>query len=503
MGIQLGIPTRNLLMSEIVAIYPHQLFKNHPGLAPDRKVLLIEEPLFFTQYTFHKKKLLLHRSTMKMYAEYLTSQQYQVRYIEAGELPESHELSRFLEEARKVFVCDVCDDWLSRAIEKSCHLADVELEIIESPNFLTDITWAQQYFSKQTRYYFTSFYREQRQQFGILIDENKKQIGGKLTFDTENRKKLPRGIKIPDVPVNYSNPYIQEASSYVDRHFPDNPGSTKNFCYPVTYEDARAWLDRFLQERFADFGQYEDAIDRDRNFLFHSVLTPMLNIGLLNPQDILDRTLDEANHREIPLNSLEGFVRQIIGWREYMRLLYLLEGRSQRSKNFWHHTRPIPSSFWTATTGIDPVDAAIQRVLDDGYTHHLERLMILGNFMLLCEFDPDEVYRWFMELFIDAYDWVMVPNVYGMSQYADGGLIVTKPYVSSSGYVRKMSNFRTGDWCAVWDGLYWRFLEKHREIFSKNPRSKMIVGHLDRMGTEKLATHLQNAENFLEVISDK
>ncbi|MDY6936615.1 MAG: cryptochrome/photolyase family protein [Cyanobacteriota bacterium] len=484
-------------MSEILLIYPHQLFETHPGLLQDRTVFLIEDPLFFTQYYFHKKKLLLHRSTMKMYADYLISKEYEVRYIEVGELNQSHEIFRFLEQASKIWVCDVCDDWLSRAIERSCQIANVPLEVLPSPNFLTDIDWAKTYFAKQKRYYFTSFYREQRHRLDILLDSDKKPLGGKLTFDTENRKKLPRGLGVPSIRVDVSNSYISEASMYVREHFPDNPGTVENFCYPVTFTDAREWLDRFIRERFRDFGRYEDAISRDRNFLFHSVLTPMLNIGLLNPQEILNRVLNEESTRDVPLNSVEGFVRQIIGWREYMRLLYLLEGRSQRTKNFWNHSRPLPPSFWTANTGIQPIDTVIRRVLDDSYTHHIERLMILGNFMLLCEFDPDDVYRWFMELFIDAYDWVMVPNVYGMSQYADGGLITTKPYVSGSAYVKRMSDFPKGDWCEIWDGLYWRFLEKHRHIFSKNPRSKMVVSHLDRMGPEKLATHRQTAEDFL------
>jgi deoxyribodipyrimidine photolyase-related protein len=177
-----------------------------------------------------------------------------------------------------------------------------------------------------------------------------------------------------------------------------------------------------------------------------------------------------------------------------------MSGERERSANFWDHRRPLPSSFYSATTGMDPVDAVLRRVNHHGYAHHIERLMVLGNFLLLCEIDPREVYRWFMEMFIDAYDWVMVPNVFGMSQYADGGLITTKPYFSSSNYLRKMSDFPRGDWCPIWDGLYWRFILKHRDFFERNPRLSVMASQLKKMGPDKLAGHLKIAETFLNLL---
>jgi len=228
--------------------------------------------------------------------------------------------------------------------------------------------------------------------------------------------------------------------------------------------------------------------------LFHSVLTPALNTGLISPQEVVDAAI--ARSEQVPLNSLEGFVRQIVGWREYMRGVYRRFGRRQRTSNFWQHTQSMPSAMYRGTTGIEPVDTIIRRVLKHAYCHHIERLMILGNFMLLCEIHPDAIYQWFMELFIDSYDWVMVPNVYGMSQHADGGLITTKPYISGSGYVLKMSRFGKGPWCPIWDALYWRFINKHREFFGSNPRMSIMVAQCDRMG-ERLNGHLRTAESFL------
>jgi deoxyribodipyrimidine photolyase-related protein len=194
---------------------------------------------------------------------------------------------------------------------------------------------------------------------------------------------------------------------------------------------------------------------------------------------------------------LEGFVRQVIGWREFMYGVYDALGETQRQGNFWDCQRDIPDSFYAASTGIAPVDTVIRRVMDHSYCHHIERLMVLGNFMLLCEIRPDQVYQWFMELFIDAYDWVMVPNVYGMSQYADGGLITTKPYISSSNYIRKMSDFPKGPWCDIWDGLFWRFVHKHKPVFAGNPRMRMMAVQWDRMDAERRKQHLQSAKAFL------
>jgi deoxyribodipyrimidine photolyase-related protein len=287
---------------------------------------------------------------------------------------------------------------------------------------------------------------------------------------------------------------VRKAHSYVRTQFPQAIGEGDAFRYPVTAEQARAALDDFLDHRFAQFGQYEDAIHADEAFLFHSLLTPALNIGLLAPQQVIDAALERADH--VPLNSLEGFVRQIIGWREYMRGVYRRYGRRQRTRNFWNHRRPMPAAFYDGTTGIEPVDTVIRRVLRYAYCHHIERLMILGNFMLLCEIDPAAIYQWFMELFIDAYDWVMVPNVFGMSQHADGGLITTKPYLSGSSYVLKMSNFRQGPWCTIWDALYWRFIDRHRDFFAGNPRMAVMVAQCERMGS-RLDEHRRTAADFL------
>jgi deoxyribodipyrimidine photolyase-related protein len=200
---------------------------------------------------------------------------------------------------------------------------------------------------------------------------------------------------------------------------------------------------------------------------------------------IVNACIQFAREKQVSLNSLEGFIRQIIGWREFIRGIYVYKGTEERTTNFWKFYKEIPASFYNGSTGIEPIDITIKKLLDTGYNHHIERLMILGNFMLLCEYNPDRVYQWFMEMYIDAYDWVMVPNIYGMSQFADGGLMATKPYISGSSYVLKMSNFKKGEWCEIWDALFWHFMNRQRNFFLSNPRLGMLIKTYDTMKEDK------------------
>jgi deoxyribodipyrimidine photolyase-related protein len=362
---------------------------------------------------------------------------------------------------------------------------------------LTDLDDFNDYASGHKKWYFTDFYLAQRKRLGILLDADGKPVGGKWSFDTENRKKLPKDIQIPTINWPKPNKSVSEAQRYVEKQFPESPGAHEGFRYPVNHAEAEQMLEDFMIHRLDEFGVYEDSIAANESFLFHSVLTPALNIGLLSPQQVIQAAMKRGG--KVPLNSLEGFVRQVIGWREYMRGVYVHLGRKQRCLNYWNHGREMPLALYTGSTGIEPVDNVIHRVLQTAYCHHIERLMVLGNFMLLCEIHPQAIYQWFMELFIDAYDWVMVPNVYGMSQYADGGLITTKPYISGSAYVLKMSNFKKGPWCAIWDALYWRFIDRHRDFFSKNPRMSVMVSQCNRLGP-RLAEHHRTAEKFLDAL---
>ena len=489
------------MMNSVSIVFPHQLFKQHPALQKGRIVYLIEEWLFFRQYNFHKQKLILHRSGMQFYSGYLKDLGFITEYIETtDERNDIQQLIAFLSQQKinHIHIADVTDSWLMQRITTSCKKYNIELIVYETPYFLNTMEEVADYFNKRKTYFQTDFYTQQRKQRKILLEKDGKPTGGKWTFDADNRMKFPKNETVPSVSFPKESSYITEAKNYVQNNFADNYGSAAAPHYFVsTFKEAEDWLKDFLKNRFEKFGVYEDAIVANENILHHSVLTPMLNTGLLTPQQVFDAVINHAKKYNTPLNSLEGFIRQIIGWREFIRIVYEREGTKQRTTNYWKFKRKISASFWTGNTGIAPIDITIKKVLQTGYCHHIERLMVLGNFMLLCEFDPDEVHQWFMEMFIDAYDWVMVPNVYGMTQFADGGLMTTKPYISGSNYLMKMSNYEKGDWQQVWDGLFWRFMHIHRDFFLQNPRLGMLVGTFDKMSEEKRNTHLVNAEKYL------
>lgn len=485
---------------DVLLIFPHQLFESNKALARGKHVLLIEDALYFSQYAFHKQKLILHRASMRMHASFLQKAGIDVHYLNVDHAPTMTAAIEYALrlEPQRAHLIDPVDDWLERRVTREVKKAGLRLVRHDTPMFLTSPLDLEEYFENR-RMFMGSFYTEQRKRFGILMKDGRP-AGGKWSFDEQNRKKLPKGIEPAPLWRPGANDFVREATVYVETKFSKNPGSATDFKYPVTYRDARRWLQDFVDTRLPRFGDYQDAISTRDSALFHSVLTPMLNVGLLTPREVLDAVLSAKN---IPMNSLEGFVRQVIGWREFMRAAYILKGRRQRTRNFWKHDRPLPYAFWEASTGIAPLDTIIGRVLEHAYAHHIERLMILGNFMQLCGFRPDDVYRWFMELFIDAYDWVMVPNVYGMALYADGGLISTKPYIAGSNYVRKMSDFQPGAWCETWDGLFWAFIGKHRRFFEANPRIGPLVSHIERMPPEKYRQHLALRRSFFSALPSR
>jgi deoxyribodipyrimidine photolyase-related protein len=495
------------MLTQVSIILPHQLFKEHPAIQHNRPIYLVEEWHFFNQYQFHKEKLVLHRASMKFYEQYLTEHKFVVNYIESIETQNRIELlinQLHAINVQHIHIVDPVDSWVLKKITTTCKKYKIELTIYDSPNFLNTINQVADFFSKKKTYFQTDFYTWQRKSRNILLEKDGKPMGGKWTYDADNRAKFPKKEIAPKIPSVTSNKYIVEAQKYIQQNYSNNYGLLNDHqLFAINFDDNEKWLSDFLHNRFEKFGIYEDAIVTKEFVLHHSVLSPMLNVGLISHQQIIDQAIAFSRKNNIPLNSLEGFIRQIIGWREFIRIVYEREGSKQRTTNYWKFTRKIPASFWDGTTGIAPIDITIKKVLATGYCHHIERLMVLGNFMLLCEFDPNEVYRWFMEMFIDAYDWVMVPNVYGMTQFADGGLMTTKPYISGSNYLMKMSDYEKGEWQPIWDGLFWRFMHEHRTFFLSNPRIGMLVHTFDKMSSDKQKTHLDNANNFLKELDNQ
>ena len=479
-------------------ILPNQLFAEIKEMEIDN-LIIYEAKKYFTDYKYNKKKLLLHRASMKNFQQEVKS--------EFGELNVSYyeyvtDLEKIIKDLNSLCLFDPINQELKTEIKEIADQYGVELEILESPNFLTSRAKNKEYFA-DNKFFQHKYYQMQRKRLDILIDKDDKPVGGKWSFDSKNRKKFPKDIKIPGLP-DFNNNFIDEAKKYVEDNFAENPGSLEDFAYPVSRGDAEKLLADFLENKLEKFGDYQDGFEKEIVFGFHSLISSSLNIGLLDPAEVVSEVLDyyHENEDKLPLSNVEGFIRQIIGWREYVRALYDLESENMIESNYFGHDRKLPASFYQAKTGIEPVDDSIKKAVDYGYCHHIERLMVLGNFFLLNELDKDQVFNWFMEIFIDTYEWVMFANIYGMSQYSYPEMM-TKPYISSSNYILKMSHYQKGDWAEIWDGLYWRFIDKNRDKFSNNPRMGLMLSLLDRMSSDKLEKHIEIADNYLKKLSDK
>ena len=436
---------------------------------------------------------------MKKYYDYCLKYFDEVEYINSTD--KNSDITVLLDKLsksniKKINYIDPCDNWLEKRIN---NVDSIKLNRIESLQFLNTETENQIFFNPSKKKYFqTSFYKLQRKKMNILMVGNNPK-GDKWTYDDENRKKYPKSKTPPTITYpKESRKFYEEGINYVNTNFSENYGVLNGaISYPTDFTSAKNWFNDFLNERFAEFGDYEDAIVEKEAILNHSLLSPLINSGLLTPKYVIDELNKYGIKKNIPINSFEGIVRQIIGWREFIRGIYVAKGSIERTRNYWNFDKKMPKAFYNATTGIKPIDDCINKVNDNAYLHHIERLMVIGNFMFLCEIHPDDVYKWFMEFFIDSYDWVMVPNVYGMSQFADGGLMSTKPYISSSNYIMKMSDYKKGDWQRIWDGLYWRFIYKNQSFFQSNPRLSMMVRTLNKMDKQKLESHLKISEEYL------
>ncbi len=470
---------------------------------------MIEDSLFWGNDKYfecinHINKIIFLKASMQNYKEYLEKLGYKIIYaVNQKNFSTNDYLIKYItKNYYSINVIKPNDYLIEKRLNKFTNDNKLKINILDSPMFLTDIDIKKGFQNNSKKPLMGRFYEKQRRSQNILINDDGSPLGGKWSFDDLNRKKIPRNIEIPTIKKISKNKFVIEAEKFLAKSDIKSLGSSQDFFYPTSFEEANKWLYDFFEERFSLFGDYEDAISIKENFLWHSILSPLLNVGLLTPREIIDKALLYSKENHIPLNSLEGFIRQIIGWREFICLVYQKYGVKMRTNNFWNFKKKkIPNSFYDASTGIEPVDNTIRNILKFGYCHHIERLMILGNFMLLCRIHPDEVYKWFMEMFIDSYDWVMVPNVYGMSQFSDGGIFSTKPYISGSNYIKKMSNYKNDDWCIIWDGLFWKFINDNKIYFRKQYRLSMLTRNLDKMKPEKLNQHFQVANKYLKELT--
>jgi deoxyribodipyrimidine photolyase-related protein len=501
-------------MATGLLVLGNQLFDpkllKHPSASRIDQVFMREDIELCTYFKFHQLKIFFFLAAMRTYASELRESGFSVTYQELSKSNKKYEehLIEWLKKhsIRKLFFYEIEDKFFNQrileALKQASTQIEVEIEILPSPMFLTSRERFKSYLAKNKRPFMRTFYESQRQQLGILMEAGGQPTGGRWSFDEENRKHLPKTIQPPEPdwktlskPLRDS-PLAQRVSQTCKTFFADHPGDPSELWFPVDRKSAHLWLKDFIHHRLKEFGPYEDALTDRSDFVFHSALTPFLNTGLLTPQEVITAILSEAKRQKIELASVEGFVRQVIGWREFIRGIYQNFSEVQETRNFWNHNRKLSSSWYEANTGIEPLDDVLKKVNRLGYAHHIERLMVVGNLMLLLEIHPQEAHRWFMEMFIDSSDWVMGPNVYGMGIFSDGGVFATKPYICGSNYYRKMGGYKAGPWCDTVDGLYWSFVEKHTAFFQKNPRLSMMASTVKKMDPEKKKRIYQAADEL-------
>ena len=456
---------------------------------------MIESHSICEHYKYHKMRLAFIMSASRHKYEELRSSGFKINRILLNDQDRSKSYIDRLADyckknnVRKIHAYEKEDKFFSSALMKFSKDHNIELILYRSPAFLNGHAEFKSYLEKYKKPFMKVFYEQSRKRFKVLVDKNLNPTGGKWSFDEDNRKKLKKGTAVPTIKFFPIDSITKEVISVVNKEFPDHPGELKengeNFIFPVTRDDALLWLNDFFSNRFNNFGEFEDAIESNHDFLFHSLLSPLINLGLLTPDEVIQKSLVYAKENDVPLNSLEGLIRQIMGWREFIRGIYHNFSEIQEERNFFNHKRKLTSAWYDGTTGLVPVDNAIKKVQQFGYLHHIERLMVMSNVMLLCEVDPKEVHRWFNEMFVDSMDWVMGPNVYGMGQFSDGGIFATKPYICGSNYLIKMSDYKKGQWSDEMDALYWSFIDRNRDFFLKNPRLSMMVNIFDKMNEDK------------------
>jgi deoxyribodipyrimidine photolyase-related protein len=511
-------------MGETVWIQANQLSRDNSALAPilrhstrgeDVRVLMIESEERSRLYPYHKRKLVLLFSAMRHFAAELRKRGLEVDYYALE--PEAHRrsfrdaLRTHLERHRPsgLVMMELLDRTHARDAEALAAAAGIPLRVTPTTMMLTDPRVFAQECRSTKRLRMEEHYRGIRKRLGVLM-EGGRPVEGRWNTDRDNRRRLPKGISIPAPQAFPPDAITRDVIAIVNRLFAGHAGTTNGWTHPVTHRDAIAWVDDFVQRRLPFFGAYQDAMLDGESLLFHSLVSPLLNIGLLSPLHLIKRIEHAYEQGSVPLNSAEGFVRQVIGWREYMYGVYWLRMPRLAQENVLHAQRPLPRFFWTGETRMHCLASCLRQAQATGYLHHIQRLMVVCNFATLAGLAPRGVLEWFMTLFLDAYEWVMIPNVMGMGLFADGGGISTKPYVSGGAYINRMSDYcsscayrvreRTGPAACPFNYLYWNFLFVHRRRLGSNPRMGVAYRALEKKSRAEIRAITQSAGQFLEAL---
>ena len=506
-------------MRNLCVIFPDQLNPEISSILDFDKeldeILICEFKKDFTNVNHHKKKIVYQLSCMRHFQSDLIEMGCRVNYVKIDDpnnrgdfYPELQALNQEKGFEHLIVTEPSSFDELS-SVKRWGELFKVRIDIRKNNLFMCDIEEFKKWSMGRKELRLEYFYRTMRKKFNILMD-NEKPIGGAWNFDKSNRKTLKNNSNIPEKYSCSIDDLTLEIIELVNHEFKNHFGKTENFEFAVTRKQALNAVEKFMHERLENFGDYQDAMLSEDPWLFHSHISMYLNNGLIYAKECIVLAENEHNVNNAPINSVEGFIRQILGWREYIRGLYWLKMPDYKKLNRLNAEKSLPSFYWDADTKMNCIKESVENTMQNAYAHHIQRLMILGNFALIAGIQPEDVNDWFLSVYADAYEWVELPNVTGMALFADGGIIASKPYASTGAYINRMSNYcdlcqydvkeKTGEDACPFNYLYWNFLERNESKLSTNPRLGIAYKNLGRFPKEKLSAFKNNADNFMKKI---
>jgi deoxyribodipyrimidine photolyase-related protein len=503
--------TRNLIL-----VLGDQLTPMLPSLAAadpkQDRVLMAELDEEATYVRHHKKKIAFVFSAMRHFAEELRTLGWTVDYIKLDDPKNQGSFTGQVEHAvneykpARIIVTDAAEWRVSQMFEAWQAKFKLPIDVLPDDRFLSSIPAFKNWAAGRKQLRMEYFYRDIRRQTGLLM-EGDQPVGGKWNYDAENRKAAATDMFMPAPKASKPDAITQDVLKLVEARFGNHFGDLAPFWYAVTRVDAEAAFTNFVKNALPHFGDYQDAMLLGEPFLYHAVVAQYLNCGLLNPLAICQEVEAAYRANKVPLNATEGFIRQIIGWREYVRGIYWLKMPGYEHSNFFGHTRALPDFYWTADTDMACVKSAVTQTKEQAYAHHIQRLMVTGNFAMLAGINPHELHEWYLSVYADAYEWVELPNTVGMSQFADGGLLASKPYAASGAYINRMSNYcascrydvkqRTGPEACPFNALYWDFIARHRDKIGSNPRMAQMVRVYQNFAPDEQQRIADSASNFL------
>lgn len=487
-------------MKRSLVLFSHQmhpLYVERSGLNKKTdEIIFIDSDDQWTHYRFHQQRLVLHLSAMIHRVDELKADGWKVRLVKANSFNQA--LSQFTS-----IVCFTPTNFYEQAWINQLPY----IQLLDDPLFIISPHEWKVFLPLQKTWKLEPIYQQLRQRFSILMQGNQP-IGDRYSFDADNRKGPSKDLTFHPPMWFQPDTITVKVMHEVKQRFAHHPGTIETFAYPVTRQDALKGFRHFLTYRLATFGTHQDAMMEHDPWMSHSLISGALNLGLLSPMEVIQGAEQAYQQGQVPLAAAEGFIRQILGWREYIRGVYLVLGPDYLNVNHFHHQASLPSFFYDAKTDMNCLSTTIQETIDHGYNHHIQRLMVLSNYANLTQVTPQDVNRWFNEMYIDSSEWVVAANVLGMGLHADGGKMATKPYVSSGAYLDKMSNYcdscayqvklKTGEKACPFNSLYWHYIDQQAATFRKNPRMSMMVNLLEKMNPSEKEALMKQAKMHLE-----